>query len=1108
MQPKLNRILFGSALVITLVIPRVTRAQEVTGAITGLVSDPSGAAISNATITARETNRGTVLTTRTNAEGFYTLPRVPTGRYEVRAEAPGFQTSVRPEFQLELNQNARVDFPMVVGQITETINVESAPPLLQTENTQLGTVINARTNVNLPLATRNYVQLTLLAPGAVNPNPQTLTTPQTPAGAGRPYINGNREQANNFLLDGMDNNQVSDNLVGYTPSVDAIQEFNMITNNASAEFGNFQGGIINAQIKSGTNEFHGTVFYFFRNDKLNANEWSNNWSGAGRPALRWNMFGAGAGGPIKRDKLFFFADYQGQRFNRPASVQTASVFTAAERTGDFSELLRQPNPIQLYDPLNLDAQGRRVPFPNNQIPIGRINVVARNLFASDLYPSPANANLTNNFFYTSRSATNVNQGDVKIDYNVSEKDRLFVRYSQSFLDAPNTNSSPLFFGGFNEAPTYNGVLNWTRVFSPAIVNEFRFGGNYVEVRTGTAVGDVGNFAEQLGIANGNDVGPGLLALNMSGGFVSGIGSSNVEQLFPSTVYQLQDNVIITKGKHVLHTGFLFQRRIINPYYSGNNGRWGFMSFTGRFTAGPAPLSVAGSGSGAGEADFFLGLPETFGRGVGSTEPWKQRSNIIAGYIQDDFRITPTLTLNLGLRYELNTPWVEGDDRQTNFHPFTGEVQFPDQPNIYDNRGLYHTYNGIMNWQPRVGFAWSPEALGRKTVFRGAYTLSSYLEGTGTNLRLTMNPPFMPPEFQTQYTNVPLPATRTEQGLLPPQGSVFDNALIRLWDPYIRPAAVQQWNFTIQQQFDNSTTLQAGYVGQKGTHLAVPMPYLQSRLLPDGTTEPSQYLSGNPELANISQISGTEANGTQRYDALQATLQKRYSAGLQAQVAYTWSKCMTNSSGYYGSWGGQATPTSPYWQNLYDSRAEWGPCYYDVTHTLTSYATYELPFGRGRAIGANWNPVANAIAGGWQLGGIVSWHTGFPLTISAGDASGTNSRGARANCIAPPVEFGKRNHPLGGFQWFDPNSYAAPAPRSFGTCGVGTVRGPGLTTFDLSLQKQFQFTEDQRLEFRTEFINSTNTPILNSPSTGLGGELGRVGSSQGARNIQFALKYYF
>ena len=217
-----------------------------------------------------------------------------------------------------------------------------------------------------------------------------------------------------------------------------------------------------------------------------------------------------------------------------------------------------------------------------------------------------------------------------------------------------------------------------------------------------------------------------------------------------------------------------------------------------------------------------------------------------------------------------------------------------------------------------------------------------------------------------------------------------------------------------------------------------MPYLQRRLRADGTTEPSPYLAGNPELANISQISGTEANGTQRYDALQATFQRRYAAGLEGQVAYTWSKCMTNSSGYYGSWGGQAAPTSPYWQNLYDSKAEWGPCYYDVTHILTAFATYQLPFGRGKAIGAGMGALGNALAGGWQIGGIFSTHTGFPLTVSAGDASGTNSRGARANCVAPAVEFGRRNSPQGGYQWFDPNSFATPAPRTFGTCGS---RGP-------------------------------------------------------------------
>jgi hypothetical protein len=290
---------------------------------------------------------------------------------------------------------------------------------------------------------------------------------------------------------------------------------------------------------------------------------------------------------------------------------------------------------------------------------------------------------------------------------------------------------------------------------------------------------------------------------------------------------------------------------------------------------------------------------------------------------------------------------------------------------------------------------------------------------------------------------------------------------------------------------------------------VPMPYFQEQLQPNGTVTTSPYLSGNPTLHNeISQISGTAANGNQSYNALQAVLLKRLGSGLEYSVAYTYSKCMTDSSGYYGSWGGQTTPTSPYWQNLYDKKAEWGPCYYDATHVLTSYATYEIPVGRNRAIGKDMNKFADAVVGGWQLSGILSLHTGFPLTISASDASGTNSRGSRANCIAPPNVFGQQNSPSGGYQWFDPTSYAPAAPGTFGTCGVGTVRGPGLHTFDMSVAKFFPVTERQRVEFRSEFINLTNTPILNSPNTGLGSNLGLLQSSQGARQIQFALKYHF
>jgi carboxypeptidase family protein len=1092
-----------------LYFPGIAWGQQVTASITGKVTDPSNAIIAGAKVTAKDLDRGTQLTTETNTSGFYNLPRVPIGRYEIRVEVAGFQTAVHEPVQLELNQAARVDVVMQLGEVTQTIEVTGASPLLQTDTMQLGSVIDEKTNKDLPLATRNYIQLTLLAPGSVNPNPQTLTNGQTTANGGRPYVNGNREQANNFLLDGLDNNQVSDNLVGYTPSPDAIQEFNMITNNAPADFGSFQGGVVSTTIKSGTNQLHGSAFEFFRNDVLNANTWENNWSGSPRAKVRWNMFGGSAGGPIIKDKLFFFGDYQGERFNNPATTNPISVFTAAERQGDFSQLLTERG-IQLYNPFLRDANSNRVPFPNNQIPVELLDPVARALFASNLYPLPVNNGLQNNQFNTTSSKTVGDQFDVKIDANLSEVDHVFFRYSHSRQNNPSTNSFPLFFDSFFDAPTHNGVGNWTRTLSPHLVNEVRIGVNRVLVNNGGVDKGLGNVAEQLGIQNGNERGPGLLALNFGAALVNGIGSANIgtQQLFADTVYQYEDALVLTHGRHVVHSGFQYWRQQVNTFYAGNNGRTGFMSYTGKFTAGPSPLSVAGGGTGAGEADFLLGLPDQLGRGV-DTGTWGQRSNVFAAYVQDNWRVTDSLTLNLGMRYETHTPWVEVKDRQSNFAPFTGEIETAGQSTFYsNNRALYNSYNAGLDFQPRFGFAWTPGILGKKTVLRGAYTISSFLEGTGTNLRLPLNPPFNQ-EFATLYDTLSLPASRTADGLtvLSSPTDPFSGATIRLWDPNVRPAAVQQWNFSVERQFFKDTTLTAGYVGQHGTHLMVPRPYFQRQLLPDGTTTPSPYLAGNPDLANIAQISGTESNGNQRYDALQATLQKRFSQGLQYQIAYTYSKCMTNSIGYYGS-GGQAGPTSAYWQNLYDTRAEWGPCYFDVKSALTSFATYELPFGHGKKFGNNWNPWMRATLGNWKVSSIVSAHKGYPLTISAGDASGTNSRGSRADCIAPASVFGRMDSPSGGFQWFDPNSYGPPVPGTFGTCGVGTVRGPGLANLDLGLQKEFFVSEGKHFEFRTEFLNLTNTPILNAPDTSLGAGLGQLRTSQGPRNIQFGLKFYF
>src|SRR5215475_2907326 len=630
-------------LILILASAATVLGQQVTAAILGNVTDPNGAPVTKAKVTARDEARGTVWTTETNSEGVFNLPRLPVGSYEVRIEAQGFRTAVR-HAQLELNQAARLDFNLVIGEITQVAEIAAMPPLLQTETTQLGTVIDSRTNVTLPLASRNYVQLTLLSPGSLNPNPMTLTGAGTSANSGRPYINGNREQANNFMLDGLDNNQVSDNLVGYAPSPEAIQEFNLITSNASAEFGSFQGGIISVSIKSGTNEFHGSAFEFFRNDVLNANSWSNNLTGAAKPKERWNQFGGSVGGPIIKDKLFFFADYQGLRYNVPAATSAITVLTNAQRQGDFSAIcsaydssgLCVGNGAQLFNPFQLDANGKRVIFPFNKIPTNLIDPVAKALFNSKFYPAPINDGIENNQLNTSRNFTHGDQGDVKIDYNRSQKDHFFGRYSRSRQDNGGTNSFPLFFDSFFRAPAYTGVINWTRTVSPRLVNEARLGANYTLVNNGGSDKGLGNLAQDLGIQNGNDRGPGLFAINFGSAQANGFGSSNIgdQQRFANTVIQLEDSLIITSGQHIFHTGFQYKRNRLNIFYAGNNGRTGFMNFGGRFTAGPDPLAGASGQVGRGEADFLLGLPDTLGRGV-NTGSWGQRSHVFSAYFQDD-----------------------------------------------------------------------------------------------------------------------------------------------------------------------------------------------------------------------------------------------------------------------------------------------------------------------------------------------------------------------------------------------------------------------------------------------------------------------------------------
>lgn len=1124
--------------------------QEVTANITGTVSDQSGSAVAGATVTARDTERGTVYTAVTNETGLYNVVHVAVGNYELRVEAKGFQTAVYPTFTLVLNQTARIDVQMKVGQVTETMEVSGDAPILKTDSTQVDTIINAATNDALPLATRNYVQLTLLAPGSITTNPGGFNNGDNTNSGERPYINGNREQSNNFLLDGMDNNQVSDNLLGYTPSPDAIQEFNLITSNAPAEFGNFQGGIVSATIKSGTNSYHGDAWEFFRNDILNANKWENNFNKAAKDKLRWNMFGGTFGGPIFKNKLFFFADYQGQRFDHPSSITHLGVFSAAERTGNFSELLNGTSPVQLYNPCQSgsSAQGNcvpyapnaaRAPFVGNMIPAAYISPVAQALFASSLYlPVDAGAtDPTQNAHYTTVSNLNADQGDLKVDYQVSANDRLSGRFTRAYQNNPTSRSFLLLGNDYAQAPIWNTTGDWLHNFSPSVQNDFRLGWSHITLNSGSTFDPtVGAFGSTIGIGNGNPTGViGLLALQ-SGGNITDIGNAESTQSFDDHVWQLEDSVSIVRGRHNFKFGGQYWKQTIKTFYAGNSGELGHFIFSNDFTASSATCTDATTSAtckataptgGQGAADFFLGLPSELNRGNSTGQTWQQASNVFGFYAQDNWRVTDRLTLNLGVRYEAHTPWIEQNDRQLNIALGTGQLEYAGP----GHRALYNGVYGAKDFQPRIGFAWTPERLGGHTVVRGAFTISSYMEGTGTNLRLPLNPPFTPAEFDKKYYNLSVPTTNASQGIpvVPPPSldcpnySCFAGALLRIWDPNVQPAISDQWNLTIQRQFWKDTTFQIGYVGQRGTHLMVPFDYAQPVSLPNSAcatppcTGPSPFLAGNPTLAGIAsnQASGTQSNGTMSYHALQTVLQKQMSNGLQFQVAYTYSKCMTNNSGYYGSWGAQAATASPYWQNTYDSKDEWAPCYYDATHVVSAYAVYELPVGKGKRFGKDLNRFADAAVGGWSVNGIMSTYTGFPLALyGSSDPTGTASRGSRPDCLSQASTQGRvpatGNN---GYQWFVNNgNFANPATGNFGNCApsLGWLRGPGYTNFDLNLSKNFAMTERFKLQFRADFLNAFNHVNLNTPDTSVGdaGKMGLINTSQSPRNIQFALKLYY
>ena len=1130
-QLKYRKALIAGALflycwIIFIAAPGV-QAQEVTAAITGTVVDPGGAPINGAKVTAKDVDRGIVQTTESNDTGAFNFPRVPVGTYEVKIEAKGFQAAKQPAFTVVLNQTARLSFQLKIGQVTETVEVTATAPLLQTDSSLIGSVIESRTIESLPLSTHNTNQLTLVThAGVITPNPFGFQAAQNSFGTGRPYVNGAREQENNFILDGMDNNQPDNNDVGFVPAPDAVQEFNLITGNAPADFGNYLGGVVNVTIKSGTNTVHGSLYEYMRRGGLNANSWSNNLNSIPRPGLRYDAFGGTLGGPIVKNKMFFFADYYESLFSQPSTVSQLQTIPLAQRTGDFSGLCPEGftggacnNPAhQLFDPASSANPATRTRFNNNQIPIGRFSNAAKNIINSPFYPKDQLANNISQF------RTNSFQGDLKIDFVPSEKDHVMGRWSQQFVTAPNSNSIQLLGDSARTFPLKNFVVDETHTFSASLVNDARVGFAYFPVTEGFSNPTGVNLPSTFGIAGVTDTFLPAMVFNGSGLQPGSIGNNDLVQSFHDTTLQFEDTMTWTHAKHVIHFGFQGYKYIMNDLYPGNAGLAGQFTFNGQFTGN------TGTTGGSPVADFVLGLPFDVQQGNGGGGNKYLRNGLWSVFAADNWRFKDNLTLNIGLRYEVTTARTTNNNQDVNFNLVTGV------PKIGFG---YNTYKGIDNFQPRIGLAWQPKwggELTRNTVIRAGYAISTFMEANGVNNLPYQNPPFIQ-AHEVNFSGLALPTSTLDQGFTNFPASActaaalqalspacLAGATLHLTNPNLQPAVDQQWNLTIQRQLGSRTSVSIGYVGNKIDHMSDIFIFNQKVLNSNGTVSPgpfAQPLINCCGAGNSPTIRFNDSSGIQRYNALQITVAQREWKGLQFQTNYTWSKCMNNSLGYFGPFGDEEalpgttsqTGFSFFFQNAYNANGDYGRCIADAAGLFNGYATYDLPFGKGKMFASGAGDVLNNIIGGWSLGSAFTFHTGFAITALGPDSSGTGSASPRANCPSGVPQDGSHAIvSLGGGQFgeqfWNPASAVPGTPGTFGTCAIGSFRGPGAATTDLNLTKTIVLGERTSLQGMAQFINLTNTPILGRPNFFQGSTFGVISSSNPGRQIQFGLKLVF
>lgn len=1061
------------------------------GTFSGQVTDSTGAAVVNATVTVVEEKTGVSLMSSTDAQGYYTVPFLKPGLYSIEVSAPnkGFTPIQRKNILLEIQRTVREDFQLQLAGVQQQVSVSAASPLLNTDTAELGNIIPRQPIEQLPVDRRNFSQLALLVPGT-NPGPvggiRTQGNGNETQRAGAEIIaDGSRGSFNSFMIDGLDDRDQSVGTVKVFPNLESVEEFQVQVGNYDAQFAS-GGAVVNVLTRAGSNEFHGSAFEFLRNNALDARQFFD----TKKPQFQQNQFGFSVGGPIHKNKTFFFGDYQGLRIHT-AATSILSVPTDAMRGGDFSSY-----PSVIYDPATYNSTtNTRTAFSGNIIPAGRIDPIARNLLA--IFPHANLPGVKNNLRINPLQSLVQDQFDVRVDQALSANSSIFARYTYGRADIgyPDTpvlqggNINPLAFAQgsgtagslkLNHAPSQQATIQEVHRFSGNTTNQLALGYTRFDLRV-SSLEDGLNIAQRLGL-QGADTGPtatSMASLLVSG--ESGYNSGSLPEVIPQNTWQISDTVAVTRGAHSLRFGFSGIQNRFGFFQLANSS--GQLNFTGSYTNNPA----ASAGTGAGFADFLLGLPASSGKSAFLKGTPYLRYSEYGGFIQDQWRVERKLSVTLGLRYDLFTPVSEHLNQMSDFLFDSGALVLAGQNHI--SNSILHLQKH--NFSPRVGFAYEA---GAKNVLRGAYGLYYFNEqGIGGSTRLFINYP-----FAGQYTvscSSTAPCLSTSTGI--PQTLSANNLPTAVYQPIENTTPmIQQWNLTVERQFSPSLVGRIAYVGSKGTHLNLNIDENVARPGAGAVAPRRPYPA-------YSSISSWEPRGPSSYNGLQLSANKRYSHGLSFLAAYTWSKSLDEGAGGNSSSGESRI-------NIQDPRniaANYGPSNFDYRQRLSVSPIYELPFGSGRRWLKDRNHFLEALAGGWQMTSIFTAQSGGPFSVSLATPTANTGTFTRPNRICNGnLPAGKRSI----HAWYQTSCFVAPPVYTFGNTGRNILIGPGLFTWDFGLDKDFHLVEGLGMQFRAEFFNLLNHPNFGLPNASIGSAAAGTVTSvvTNARETQFAARLHW